>query len=215
MGKATGGDSKASSKRTKTSPTAGTLVQTGTLDATVVGRGTIKSNGGPHLFVPTVILPSVKISRVFTNCNAVHSVALDANGVPYGWGRNEAGQLGSHLPSNVVLPTRLLEGGDGPLAAAPVALRAAALGKSHTLLLAVDGNVWAVGSNKVGQCGIQKAGDHVPNFRQCTLPVGTTISQVRNILCAVRCEPLPQRPHTCLNLRPSVDRLRRRLFSRS
>jgi hypothetical protein len=184
---ATGGGSEAASskgsKRSKASPTAGVLVQTGTLDSAAVGRGPIKVKGEPagtsyHLFVPTVILPSVKIARVFTGCNATHSIALDVNGVPYGWGRNEAGQLGSHLPSNVALPTLLLNAAEGPLASAKVKVRAAALGKSHTLLLTGDGNVWAVGSNKAGQCGIQKAGENVPNFRQCTLPVGITISQV-------------------------------------
>jgi hypothetical protein len=172
-----------SSKRSKTSPVAGVLVQTGTLDSAVVGRGQGKNKGETaaslSLLVPTIILPSVKISRVFTSCNAVHSIAVDTNGVPYGWGRNDAGQLGSHLPSNVVLPTRFLEGSEGPVASAEVTVYSAALGKGHTLLLTPDGHIWAVGSNKSGQCGIQKAGDSVPNFRQCTLPVGVMISQVR------------------------------------
>lgn len=176
-----------SAKRSKTtSPSAGTLVQTGTLDSSVVGREKLKSsNKGDmepyHLMVPTILLPSVKITRVFSGCNAVHSLALDTKGTLYGWGRNENGQLGSHLPANVSYPAPILEGADGPLASstsAPV-IASATMGKSHTLLLDSDGCVWAVGSNKVGQCGVQKAGDSVPHFRQCTLPAKVAMAQVR------------------------------------
>ena len=50
----------------------GSLVQSGTLDSTLVGRKSLKSTDQAvyHLAVPTVLLPSVKITKVCTSCNA-------------------------------------------------------------------------------------------------------------------------------------------------
>jgi len=142
--------------------TGGELLQCGTLDTTIVGRSKAKLDAEAyHLAVPTRILPGIRITKVFTSCNSTHSIAVDTAGRAYGWGRNESNQLGSQYPSEVVLPTHLdaLEG----------AVQQAALGKGHTVFLMEDGELWAVGANKSGQCGVRTSTD-VPNYRKCVMP---------------------------------------------
>jgi len=149
----------------------GALLQTGTLDVTVVGRkGLSKETPSYQLMVPTQILPGVGIAKVFTGCNAVHSIALDVAGKVYGWGRNDSHQLGS-LPSNVAVPTPM-DGLDD------YNIISAAMGKSHTLFLTDEGKVLAVGSNKVGQCGIKSTTDMVSSIKPCIFPPDVKIVQV-------------------------------------
>lgn len=147
----------------------GVLLQTGTLDVTVVGRkGMSKDNPPYQLQVPTKILPGVAITKVFTSSNACHSIALDASGQAYGWGRNDAGQLTKDLPSNVATPT-LLEG------LTDRTIISAACGKSHTLVLTNDGQVLSVGYNKMGQCGIKSSTETVSQFKACIFAAAADI----------------------------------------
>jgi len=148
----------------------GILLQTGTLDSSVVGRSKVKDAAPYHLTVPTSIMPKTRIAHVFASCNAVHSIAIDESGTPYGWGRNESSQLGAHLPDEVILPTQL---------DLPDKVRTAALGKSHTIFLLKDDSLFAVGANKSGQCGVRNATEIIPNYRKCILPDNVTIVQVR------------------------------------
>jgi hypothetical protein len=81
-----------SRKKLKLSATTGTLVQTGTLDPTMVGRSRLDKEDAEepyHLTLPTIILPKIAIASVAASCSAAHAVAIDANGTAYGWGRNE------------------------------------------------------------------------------------------------------------------------------
>lgn len=129
----------------KKSPT-GTLVQAGTLDSTVVGRKAIKSTETAvyHLNIPTSLLPKVAISKVCTSCNAAHTIAIDRANQAYGWGRNEALCLGEEVGESKVVPTPQIIATD---------VQTAALGKSHTIFLLLDGSLHAMGQNKSGQCG--------------------------------------------------------------
>jgi hypothetical protein len=150
----------------------GVLLQTGTLDNATVGRAKLKLTDQPyHLSVPTRILPDVAVTRVFSSCNAVHSIAIDATGAAWGWGRNEASQLGAALPAEVVMPTKLELPAGGKLVSA-------AIGKSHTMFLMEDGSVWGVGANKAGQCGVKSSVDTIPNYKKCPIPDDVTIIQV-------------------------------------
>ena len=106
---------------------------------------------------------------------AFHNLALTSTGNVYGWGRNETAQLGTGLGSYVGRPF-LLEGLDQTVVGG-------AVGKSHSIVLTQNQEMWAVGSNKVGQCGIKSSMDPVPNFRKCVLDVN--VVQVRRI--AVSC----------------------------
>jgi alpha-tubulin suppressor-like RCC1 family protein len=130
------------SKKPKTA-TYGSLVQSGTLDPTLVGRKSLSKDqiGAQHLYVPTVLLPKIAITKVFASCNSAHAICLAKDQTAYGWGRNEQLQLGSALPTNVPTPQIIAHDVD-----------MAALGKSHTLLLS-NGVISALGSNKSGQCG--------------------------------------------------------------
>jgi hypothetical protein len=158
------------SKKAKSPAAAcGVLLQTGTLDTAIVGRARTKMLESYHLFVPTQILPGIKIRRAFTSGNAAHSIALSDDGTAYGWGRNEANQLGMQLPVDVVLPTPL---------ALPFELAQAALGKHHTIFLATDGALFAVGANKAGQCGVRPSTDSVANYRKCALPDDEEICKI-------------------------------------
>jgi hypothetical protein len=158
----------------------GVLLQAGTLDNATVGRTKVKLVEPYHLTVPTRILPNVRITKVFTSCNAVHSVAIDSTGQGWCWGRNEAGQLGASFPVEIILPTPMeLPGGK---------LISAAIGKSHTLFLMEDGSVLGVGNNKAGQCGVKSSIDLIPNYRKCVLPDDVTIVKVCAYACECECE---------------------------
>lgn len=154
-------DSEPSAKKQKTSDRGGVLAQTGTLDAATVGRTKRTMDRSYDVMVPTLIMPSLKnIVKVITSSNACHSIAITSTGQAYGWGRNEAQQLGGDLPANVPLPT-LLTGVEN--------IVDGAVGKAHTILLDSKGQPWAVGSNKLGQCGIKSSIESVANFRKCVV----------------------------------------------
>ena len=156
----------------------GILLQTGTMDVTLIGRknDTKKIDWeAPHtLSVPTIvpilssISTKVRITKVIAAGHACHAVAISTTGTVYGWGRNEQSQLGSRLgTTNVYQPTLLLEddhnNDGGPM-------YSAAVGKGHTILLSRRGQLMASGWNKSGQCGINHSGTEiVSNFKNCVL----------------------------------------------
>lgn len=125
----------------------GSLVQSGTMDSTMIGRKNLKSTDQEvyHLAFPTVLMPKVAITKVCTSCNAAHAIAIDMSNQAYGWGRNEGLVLGSSMGEDAkVFPTPKIIATD---------ILTAALGKFHTLFLKTDGSIHAIGQNKVGQCG--------------------------------------------------------------
>ena len=161
--------------------TPGRLAQTGTLDATVPGRTKRPMTTDYDLEEPT-LLPlakttdeeaedeeeteeNPKFALIATSSTSVHSIAITESGIAYGWGRNEANQLGllSGPCATVPLPTKLV----GPWGDAP--LIGAATGKSHSVVIDATGTAYAVGSNKCGQCGINSSIDDVTKFRRCVL----------------------------------------------
>lgn len=167
---------KPKSKKAKTSTSGGVLVQAGTLDASCIGRTKIAMDRSFDLKVPSVLLPRLKVTKVISSCNAAHALAIDTSGKVYGWGRNETSQLGSGLGTYVGRPF-LLEGLN------QFVVVGGAVGKSHSIILTQNQELWAVGSNKVGQCGIKSNMDPVPNFRKCVLDAN--VIQVRFHLVVV------------------------------
>lgn len=152
---------KPKSKKAKTDSTqTGVLVQAGTLDATCVGRSK-PSNRSFDLQMPSILLPRIQFHKVISSCNAAHALAIDGQGRVYGWGRNETLQLGSTVNATNVSRPFLLEGMDNVVDGA--------VGKFHSMVLDGDQQLWAVGGNKSGQCGIKSSIDSVVNFRKCVI----------------------------------------------
>ena len=162
----------------------GLLLQTGTMDATLIGRknDTKKVDWeAPYtLSVPTILplLPKVRITKVIAAGHACHTLAISTTGTVYGWGRNEQSQLGSSLGSNVYQPTPLVPPDDaGPICNA-------AVGKGHTVLLSYSGQIMACGSNKTGQCGINHSGTEiVSNFRNCVASGTSSVPKMVAVAC--------------------------------
>lgn len=153
----------------KSKSNGGILVQTGTLDSTTIGRSKRPMDQTYDLMIPSIILPSVQIKRVICGSNAAHAICLSLDGQAYGWGRNEASQLGLPSSNIIKLPTLLnIE----------TVIVDGAVGKSHTILLDDSHQLWAVGNNKYGQCSIRNFTETVPNFRKCVVPKDVNMVQV-------------------------------------
>ena len=153
------------------------LAQAGTLDSTLVGRSKVGGDQIYHLPTPTILSNNDNIyTHVYSSCSGVHTIALDARGRTYAWGRNEHSQLSADLSSPTVLPTLVPALKDHHIVMA-------ATGKLHSLFLDDEGHVWAVGNNKAGQCGIASSQvETIVQPKQCQFDHGdVTIVQVRRI----------------------------------
>jgi hypothetical protein len=152
--------SQTKKKKAKSDAQGGILVQAGTLNASIIGRSKPVLDKSFDLVLPSVLTHRIRFTKVISSCNAAHALAIAEDGHVYGWGRNEANQLGSGIGTNVARPFLLsLEGTivDG------------AVGKSHSIVLDVEHQLWAVGSNKLGQLGIKSSVESAQNFRKCAL----------------------------------------------
>jgi alpha-tubulin suppressor-like RCC1 family protein len=150
----------------------GSLVQSGTLDTTIIGRKNLKSTETAvyHLNVPTVLLPKIAITQVFTSCNAAHAIALDKSNQAYGWGRNEGLCLGSSMgEETTTIPTPQIVASN---------IQTAALGKFHTIFLQTDGSLHALGTNKVGQCGWKQNVKSSGVLKACVASKNTTFAKI-------------------------------------
>jgi len=152
------------------------LAQTGTLNSAIAGRDKLSNgqitatNAHIHLSEPTIlfqdsVFQGLSVRLVATSCTSCHSLAVDTDGVLYGWGRNEMNQLGdiANFGKDVMIPHKL----EGPWTEPIVA---AATGKSHSVVIDESGSMYAIGSNKNGQCGVGQNVDKVIAWKKC----GTT-----------------------------------------
>lgn len=90
-----------------------------------------------------VILPENATDIVDIACGAFHTLFLTMDGVVYGAGRNNFGQLGNSTSSDSMLPFEMMSG-----------VKAVAAGYGHSLfLMEASGSVRAVGLNNQGQLG--------------------------------------------------------------
>jgi len=152
-------------------PAPGVLAQTGTLEASTIGRSKGTGDKATHdlecptlLFPTSIFSPKVKIACIAASPTSCHSIAVDVNGVAYGWGRNETGQLGLGMCSKIVpTPTVLSH----PRSDEHDVIVGAGVGKFHTILVGSTGRAYASGSNKVGQCGINSSVEQIEKFRKC------------------------------------------------
>ena len=107
----------------------------------------------PDLLEPHILrsLSNVKITSVHASCCACHFVALDVDGAAWMFGRNAPCALGVAGVDVVSedTPRRVLATDLG--AERGVRFVHAACGRSHTLLVDSQGNVWSAGANNLGQ----------------------------------------------------------------
>ncbi|KAG2364307.1 regulator of chromosome condensation 1/beta-lactamase-inhibitor protein II [Suillus spraguei] len=109
----------------------------------------------PDLLEPHILrsLSNIKIASIHASCSGCHFVLLDVDGAAWMFGRNASSALGlsgedaiSEDTPRRVLPTDLgAEEG--------TRFVYAACGRSHSLLVGDDGQVWSAGANNLGQCG--------------------------------------------------------------
>lgn len=91
-----------------------------------------------------------------------HSVAITTGGEVYAWGWNEEGQCGiGHREQAVLTPQKIV-------ALKGVQVRFCAAGADHTILLDSCGNVFAFGSSKMHQLGVEQ--DDALNPIQIKIP---------------------------------------------
>lgn len=112
-----------------------------------------------------------KIVKVVSGPAALHFVLINANGAVFTFGRNDQGQLGlgDEKPRNYPTAVKSLQS---------VRIVDAAVGRRHTMFLAEDGTVYAVGDNRCGQLGIgTTVSISTPR------PVKTSFGAVRKVAC--------------------------------
>ncbi|KAF9233720.1 regulator of chromosome condensation 1/beta-lactamase-inhibitor protein II [Melanogaster broomeanus] len=109
----------------------------------------------PDLLEPHILrsLSNVKIASIHASCCACHFIALDIDGAAWIFGRNAPSALGvagvDCIAENT--PRRVLATELG--AKEGTNFVHAACGRSHSLLVDSEGNVWSAGANNLGQCG--------------------------------------------------------------
>ena len=125
----------------------GTLFAFGRKDKGQLGDGTI----GAAAYLPAqVTLVDNPHGVSLVTAGETHSMALTGNGTLYTWGSNDDGQLGCtsidvrSTPGKVDCPSSSF---------AALNFSMASAGKSHSVVLGVDGSVWCWGSGRDGQLG--------------------------------------------------------------
>lgn len=158
----------------------GILAQTGSLDSKMIGRTKRTLKEDFDLQDPTIlgyesIFEKKKIKVIATSSSACHSIVIDTDGTAYAWGRNENGQCGFGYTSTCVPVPKKIEHASKFVAAA--------VGKSHSILVTDDGICYAVGWNKYGQCGVNTSTEAINNWKKCVFAQasGVKIVQVSSI----------------------------------
>ena len=107
---------------------------------------------GPDLLEPHILrsLGNVKAVSIHTSHSACQCIVLDIDGAAWLFGRNERSVLGA--PGDVISESAPIKVTPQSLGA-PKATRFvyAACGRSHTLLVGSEGQVWTCGANNMGQ----------------------------------------------------------------
>jgi len=141
-------------------PPTGIPLICGSLNWDTIGRSKAPVKSKPRqveaVWRPAVIsaLADYRIADVVSGPLAAHSFFITKDGLCLGLGRNEQGQLGlgntTRTDSAEVIP-----------ALKSLKIVQASCGKSHSMFVTEDGDVWACGDNNMGQLGIGGKGEGI------------------------------------------------------
>jgi alpha-tubulin suppressor-like RCC1 family protein len=120
------------------------------------GNSQADANPGVFILTPTVVEVPAGVSFTAIAGGGDFSVALDTGGRAWAWGNNQAGQLGTGTIIDSFTPVAVN-------VLPHVSFSAIAAGDAHSLGLDIDGQVWAWGSNALGQLGNGEGGGANPN----------------------------------------------------
>jgi alpha-tubulin suppressor-like RCC1 family protein len=151
-------------------PTAGTLLITACID---FDNATSKTPVG--LDTPHVIALKKRIVKAFSSSSSMHSFFLAEDGGIYAMGRNDHGQLGIGSQTTENYPV-LMEEIHSRLSVSKIST-----GRSHSLFLMSNGEVYGCGSNEQGQLGL---GENKTALRDSLRPVKLPFTAtIRDIAC--------------------------------
>jgi alpha-tubulin suppressor-like RCC1 family protein len=106
----------------------------------------------PYRFTPIQVIqsPGVPLSNIkAVSAGGRHALFLLEDGTVRAVGKNEYGQLGDATTTDRNIPVPVLDPNNAPL----TNIVAVSAGGEHSLFLAADSTVWAVGDNYYGQLG--------------------------------------------------------------
>jgi alpha-tubulin suppressor-like RCC1 family protein len=127
----------------------------------VLSDGTMRTwgdNGNGQVGNGTTTQQRSPVDIGLTNIKAVaaggyHSLALTAAGAIQAWGINSAGELGDGTFVQKTSPVAVVAVGTGGFFNTTITYRSIAGGGSHSLAIAMNGNIYAWGSDSNGQLG--------------------------------------------------------------
>ena len=127
----------------------------------VLSDGTMRTwgdNGNGQVGNGTTTQQRSPVDIGLTNIKAVaaggyHSLALTAAGAVQAWGTNSTGELGDGTFVQKTSPVAVVAVGTGGFFSTTITYRSIAGGGSHSLAIAMNGNIYAWGSDSNGQLG--------------------------------------------------------------
>ncbi len=130
----------------------GALWAVGNNDFGQLGDGTTNSKNTAVQVMIDADNPMTEVDQV--SSGAGHTMILKNNDSLWAVGFNHIGQLGDNTTANKKIPVQVLEipadsGEPQPM----TDVKQVSAGNSHTVILKENGEVWAVGDNRVGQLG--------------------------------------------------------------
>lgn len=143
----------------------GILILLGSIDWDKV---TTKTCSG--LDIPTRIQFNIPVLKTFTSSSSRHFFILLKDGSLYGMGLNDFGQLGNNNLTTHNSPVLIRQPWNSTLSIVKITT-----GRSHSLFLLNNGEVYGCGSNSCGQLGLGS------NIEKTSTPTLTPLSNIRDI----------------------------------
>jgi alpha-tubulin suppressor-like RCC1 family protein len=138
------------------------------VDGTVSGTGLNNAGqlgDGTHLgTILTFTSNTTPVTASQIACGGSHTMIIDTNGIVFGVGAGQYGQLGNEGTGNYVFTSN----------ATPVTASQISCGTNHTMILGTNGTVSGTGHNNEGQLGLGTSGGQTYTFRS----TGVTASQI-------------------------------------